>query len=129
MTLTLKTDALEATLNKPGTVLIDFWAPWCAPCRSFAPVFEKVSQAHPEVTFAKVNVDEEPALAEAFSIQGIPTLVAFRDGVPLLAQPGAMREPALEALLQKIEALDMAEVRRKIDALEAEEKANQAAEA
>lgn len=127
MTLALKTEALDATVNQPGIVLIDFWAPWCAPCRYFAPVFEKVSQAHPEATFAKVNVDEEPALAQAFSIQGIPTLVAFRDGVPLFAQPGVMPEQGLEALLKEIKALDMAEVRKKIEALEAEEKANAAA--
>jgi thioredoxin 1 len=127
MILSLKTDAIDATLAQPGIVLIDFWAPWCAPCRYFAPVFEKVSQAHPEVTFGKVNVDEEPALAQDFAIQGIPTLVAFRDGVPLFAQPGVMPEQALEALVTQIKSLDMAEVRKKIDALEADEKASAAA--
>lgn len=117
----LKTTDLEATLEKKGIVLVDCWAPWCAPCRAFAPIYDRVAEKHPDVTFTKVNVDEEPEIARAFGVRGIPTLVAFRDGVPLFSQAGVLPEPALEALVAEIKALDMDDVRRII--AEAEEKA------
>jgi thioredoxin 1 len=110
----LKTDALEATLDKPGVVLIDCWAPWCAPCRAFAPIFDRVSERHPDATFVKANVDEEPELARAFGVRGIPTLVVFRDGVPLLVQAGLLPEGALDDLVTQAKALDMNEVKKRI---------------
>jgi thioredoxin 1 len=110
----LKTKDLEATLDKPGVVLIDCWAPWCAPCRAFTPIFERVSERHPDATFMKVNVDEEPEIARAFGVRGIPTLVVFRDGVPLLAQAGLVPEAALNDLVAQAKALDMEDVRRQI---------------
>ena len=121
MTVTpLKTQDLEATLDKQGVVLIDCWAPWCAPCRAFTPVYERVAERHPDVAFTKVNVDEEPEIARAFQIRGIPTLVVFRDGVPLFAQAGMLPEAALDDLVKQAKALDMEEVRRELARAEAE---------
>lgn len=113
-TTNLKSKDLTSTIDKPGLVLFDCWAPWCAPCRHFAPIFERVSEKFPDVTFAKVNVDEEPAIAQSFGVQGIPLLVAFRDGVPLFSQAGMLADRALEELITQLKALDMADVRRRI---------------
>lgn len=99
-----------------GIVLIDFWADWCAPCRQFAPVYENVSERHPDVTFAKVDTEAEQQLAAAYGIQSIPTLVIYRDGIPLFGQPGALPEEVLEDLLSQTRNLDMDEVRAKIAA-------------
>jgi thioredoxin len=119
----MNTAELEAALEKPGIILVDCWAPWCAPCRAFAPIYDRVAAKHPDVTFAKVNVDEEPQLARALGIRGIPTLVAFRDGVPLFSQAGLLPEPALDALVGEIKALDMEDVRRLIAEAEAKSRA------
>ena len=94
-----------------GIVLIDFWAAWCGPCRQFAPVFEKVSEANPDVTFAKVDTEAEPELAGRYGITSIPTLIAYRDGIPVFGQPGSLPQPALEDLLRQVRGLDMDEVR------------------
>jgi thioredoxin 1 len=94
-----------------GIVLIDFWAAWCGPCRQFAPVFEKVSEANPDVTFAKVDTEAEPELAGRYGITSIPTLIAYRDGIPVFGQPGSLPQPALEDLLKQVRGLDMDEVR------------------
>src|SRR4028119_572724 len=96
---------------KDGIVLIDFWAAWCGPCRQFAPVYERVSEKNEDVTFAKVDTEAEPELAQMYGITSIPTLVAYRDGIPVFGQPGALPQPALEDLLAQIRALDMDEVR------------------
>ncbi len=96
---------------KDGVALVDFWAPWCSPCRAFAPVFEKASEVNPDVTFAKVNTEEQPGLAAAFGIQAIPTLLTMRDGIIVYQHAGALPAHALQKLIDEIKSLDMIKVR------------------
>ncbi len=107
----------ELIPNHPFAV-VDFWAPWCAPCRAFAPVFEKAAQSHPEVLFAKVNTEEQQELAGHFNIRSIPTLMVFRDSIIVFAQPGALSGGALEQVIGAAAQLDMDQVRREIEAAE-----------
>jgi thioredoxin len=108
----LTADNFEQVVTEGGIVLVDWWAPWCGPCRMFAPIYEAAAERHGQVVWAKVNTDEQSELAEAFGIQSIPTLMAFRDGILVFGQPGLLPEQALDRLVQEVEGLDMNEVRR-----------------
>jgi thioredoxin len=115
-TMDLTRENFEQTVNDNPIVIVDFWAPWCGPCRGFAPVFEKASESHPDVVFAKVNSDEQQELAGAFNIRSIPTLMVFREKVILFQQAGALPGQALEQVLTQAKALDMAKVHAEIAA-------------
>ena len=112
----LTKDTFEETIMSNPFVIVDFWAPWCGPCRSFAPVYERVSGYHPDVVFSKVNTEEEQDLAAHFHIRSIPTLMIFRDQIIIYQQAGALPEMAFRDLMAKAGDLDMDEVRRQIEA-------------
>jgi thioredoxin 1 len=113
-TVDLSLDTLESTIEENKIVLIDFWADWCGPCKSFAPTYEKVSEEFENIVFAKVDTEAHQELAAQFQIRSIPTLVVFKDQIGIFAQPGALPEDALRDLIGQIEGLDMDEVRKEI---------------
>ena len=119
-TVELTRDNFEKTVSDHPIVVVDFWAPWCGPCRGFAPTFEKASETHPDVVFGKVNTDDEQELAGAFSIRSIPTLMLLREKVILFQQAGALPASGLEQVLARAKALDMAQVRKEIEERQAQ---------
>jgi thioredoxin 1 len=107
-------DNHDATVED-GIVLIDFWASWCGPCLRFGPIFERVSEEHPDAVFAKVDTEDQQELAAQYGVTSIPTLVVYRDGIPVFGQPGALPEDALQGILGQVRELDMADVRKQYE--------------
>jgi thioredoxin 1 len=110
----LTKENFEKVITSHPTVIVDYWAPWCGPCRGFAPVFERVAEANPDVVFAKVNTEDEQEIASHFQIRSIPTLMVFRDQIIVFSQPGALPQNALEQVVSRAKTLDMEEVRKEM---------------
>jgi thioredoxin 1 len=113
-TIALTEDTFEDTVTKPGITLVDWWASWCGPCRMFGPVFQAASEKHQDITFGKIDTEDQPALSAAARISSIPTLMAFRDGILVFSQPGALPAASLEQLIQAVRDLDMDQVRAEL---------------
>ena len=112
----LTADTFEPTIEQDGIVLVDWWASWCGPCRQFAPVFEAAAEANPVIVFGKIDTEAEPQLSASLQIMSIPTLMAFRDGILVFSQPGALPAPVLDDLIGQVRGLDMDEVREQLAA-------------
>lgn len=121
MPLDLNKDNFQSAIEDNDIVILDFWAPWCGPCKSFGPIFEKVAGENPDITFAKINTEEEQELGAMFAIRSIPTLMIFREQIAVFSQPGALPEGSLNELIGKVKELDMDEVRRQIAEMEKQE--------
>jgi len=116
----LNTENLESTITDNDIVVIDFWADWCGPCQAFKPIFEAAAENHDGVTFASVDTEDQPELAAMFQIRSIPTLVVFRDQIPIYGQPGMLPAEGLDELIGKVKELDMEEVKAQVEAQKAE---------
>ncbi len=127
-TVALTAENFNQYVEKDGVLVIDWWAPWCGPCRTFGPIYDKASEKHADVTFGKVNTEEQPELAGTFQIQAIPTLMVFRDQVLVFARPGAIPAVALDEIIGQVRALDMDDVRKQIAEQEKAEEQEQTAD-